>query len=220
MPLAEDQDMIQTVPEAVVQAAESACIRGIVARMTWDVHDPTAPGEFNDDTATALARAEECVQRCSGLSNGRVNAWFSLVRADHVSDQLVREIKRRADVLNVGIHAHLSTTRGQLETSLRQSRNDMEAPMLEETDRQIDNDRARVTRHRLAPGTHTGFHRHEFDYVVVPVTPGRMRILEGGEERFSDLLPGVAYFRPAGVEHDVFNGGDQELIFVEIELVR
>jgi beta-alanine degradation protein BauB len=92
--------------------------------------------------------------------------------------------------------------------------------MREETDRQIDNDRARVTRHRLAPGTHTGFHRREFDYVVVPVTPGRMRILEGGEERFSDLSPGVAYFRPAGVEHDVFNGGDQELIFVEIELVR
>ena len=74
---------------------------------------------------------------------------------------------------------------------------DIEAPMLEETDRQIDNDRARVTRHRLAPGTHTGFHRHEFDYVVVPVTPGRMRILEGGEERFSDLSPGVRIF-PAG----------------------
>jgi mannose-6-phosphate isomerase-like protein (cupin superfamily) len=47
-----------------------------------------------------------------------------------------------------------------------------------------------------------------------------MRILEGGEEQFSDLSPGVAYFRPAGVEHDVINGGDQELIFVEIELVR
>jgi len=47
-----------------------------------------------------------------------------------------------------------------------------------------------------------------------------MRILEGGEERFSDLSPGVTYFRPAGVEHDVFNGGDQELTFVEIELVR
>jgi len=92
--------------------------------------------------------------------------------------------------------------------------------MLEETDRQIDNDRTRVTRHRLAPGTHTGFHRHEYDYVVVPVTAGRMRILEAGEERFSDLSPGVAYFRRAGVEHDVFNGGDQELVFVEIELVR
>ena len=95
--------------------------------------------------------------------------------------------------------------------------------MLEETDRQIDNARVRVTRHRLAPGAHTGFHRHEHDYVVVPVTAGRMRIVEGGEggkELFSDLSRGVAYFRPAGVEHDVFNGGDQELVFVEVEIVR
>jgi len=29
----------------------------------------------------------------------------------------------------------------------------------------------------------------------------------------------VAYFRPAGVEHDVFNGGDRELVFVEVELI-
>ena len=57
-------------------------------------------------------------------------------------------------------------------------------------------------------------------HVVVPISRGRMRILEGGEERFSDLSPGVAYFRPAGVEHDVFNGDDQELMFVEIELMR
>jgi len=95
--------------------------------------------------------------------------------------------------------------------------------MLEETDRQIDNAQVRVTRHRLAPGAHTGFHRHEHDYVVVPVTAGRMRIVEGGEggkELFSDLSRGVAYFRPAGVEHDVFNGGDQELVFVEVEIVR
>jgi hypothetical protein len=28
--------------------------------------------------------------------------------------------------------------------------------MLEETDRQVDNARTRVTRHRLAPGAHTG----------------------------------------------------------------
>ena len=61
--------------------------------------------------------------------------------------------------------------------------------MQEETDRQIDNNRACVTRHRLAHGTHTGFHRHEFHCVVVPVTAGRMRILEGGEEQFSDLSP-------------------------------
>jgi beta-alanine degradation protein BauB len=92
--------------------------------------------------------------------------------------------------------------------------------MLEGTDRQVDNARARVTRHRLAPGAHTGAHRHEYDYVVVPVTSGRLRILETGKERFAELASGVAYFRPAGVEHDVFNGGDQELIFVEVGRVR
>jgi mannose-6-phosphate isomerase-like protein (cupin superfamily) len=92
--------------------------------------------------------------------------------------------------------------------------------MLEEADRQIDNARTRVTRHRLAPGAHTGVHRHEYDYVVVPITGGRMRILEAGKEQFADLASGVAYFRPAGVEHDVFNGGAHELVFVEVELVR
>jgi beta-alanine degradation protein BauB len=92
--------------------------------------------------------------------------------------------------------------------------------MLEETDRQVDSARARVTRHRLAPGAHTGAHRHEYDYVVVPVTGGRRRILEAGKELFADLASGVGYFRPAGVEHDVFNGGDQGLIFVDVELVR
>ena len=94
-------------PEAVVQAVLNTGIRGVVARMTWDVLDPTAPSQFNDDTATALARAEECVQRCSGLADGRVRAWFSLVRADHVSDQLVRDIKRRADALQ-GRHPRAS----------------------------------------------------------------------------------------------------------------
>ena len=60
---------------------------------------------------------------------------------------------------------------------------------------------------------------NEHDYVVVPVTAGRMRIVEGSKESLADLASGVAYFRHAGVEHDVFNGGDRELIFVEVELI-
>ena len=94
-----------------------------------------------------------------------------------------------------------------------------ESMLKEETDRQIDNTRARVTRHKMAPGASTGFHRHDFDYVIVPVTDGRMRIVEGGRESVSELAAGVSYFRPAGVEHDVINGGDRDLIFVEIELL-
>ena len=89
----------------------------------------------------------------------------------------------------------------------------------EETDRQIDNTRARVTRHKMAPGASTGFHRHEYDYVIVPVTDGRMRIVEGGGESVSELSTGVSYFRTAVADHDVINDGDRDLIFVEIEFL-
>ena len=69
------------------------------------------------------------------------------------------------------------------------------------------------------PGRSTGFHRHEFGL------RGRSRrswthAHTRKVKRFSDLSPGVAYFRPAEIEHDVFNGGEEELIFVEIEFVR
>ncbi len=68
--------------------------------------------------------------------------------------------------------------------------------MLEEADRQIENARTRVTRHRLAAGTHTGIHRHEYDYVVVPISGGRMRSVADGKIEFAQLASGVAYFRP------------------------
>jgi quercetin dioxygenase-like cupin family protein len=71
----------------------------------------------------------------------------------------------------------------------------------------------------MAPGAHTGFHRHEYDYVIIPITGGRMRVIEAGRESTAELAAGISYFRPAGVEHDVINAGDQELIFVEIEIV-
>jgi hypothetical protein len=63
--------------------------------------------------------------------------------------------------------------------------------ILEKTDRQIDNNRVRVTRHRMVPGAHTGRHRHAHDYVIVPVTDGRMRLAEGGRESTAELAAGV-----------------------------
>ena len=90
--------------------------------------------------------------------------------------------------------------------------------MLEEADRQIENARTRVTRHRLAPGAHTGLHRHEYDYVVVPISGGRMRIVEGGKEAFGGSGERARRL-PAGLEHDVFNDLDRELVFVEVELI-
>lgn len=84
--------------------------------------------------------------------------------------------------------------------------------------RQLDNDRVRVTEWRFAPGAATGFHRHELDYVVVPLTAGRLLLVEPESERFAELGVGQSYTRPAGVEHDVINANDYDFAFIEIEL--
>ncbi|MBK8016387.1 MAG: cupin domain-containing protein [Betaproteobacteria bacterium] len=83
---------------------------------------------------------------------------------------------------------------------------------------QIDNDRVRVTEWRFAPGAATGYHRHEMDYVVVPLVDGRVRLVEPAGTREVQLHAGVSYSRQAGVEHDVINANDHEFAFVEIEL--
>lgn len=87
-----------------------------------------------------------------------------------------------------------------------------------QVDKQVDIARTRVTRYRLAPGATTGAHRHEYDYVIVPVTSGRLRVVANGQGIFADLASGVSYARPAGVEHEVFNAGTADMIFVEVEL--
>lgn len=83
---------------------------------------------------------------------------------------------------------------------------------------QADTERVKVTLWRFAPGAHTGWHRHEMDYVVVPLTTGALTIDTGKERMRAELSAGVSYARPLGVEHDVINANDFEFAFVEIEL--
>lgn len=83
---------------------------------------------------------------------------------------------------------------------------------------QIDNDRVRVTEWRFAPGAATGWHRHEMDYVVVPMLDGRLRLVEPEGTREVELKAGVSYTRKAGVEHDVINANTYEYAFIEVEL--
>ena len=83
---------------------------------------------------------------------------------------------------------------------------------------QVDNPVVRVTEWRFAPGTSTGFHRHEYDYVVVPMTTGPLRMLTPTGEAAGNLVAGQAYFRAAGAEHEVVNDNPFEIIFVETEI--
>lgn len=86
----------------------------------------------------------------------------------------------------------------------------------------IENNRTRVTEWRFPKrGDNTGWHRHEFDYVVVPLFDGKLEIdLPGGERTVATLHTGVPYFRELGVEHDVINGNDFECAFIEIEFLE
>jgi hypothetical protein len=87
------------------------------------------------------------------------------------------------------------------------------------SDVQIDNAEVRVTEWRLAPGSATGHHRHEMDYVIVPVTNSDMTIVApDGTRSIAQLRIGKSYFRKAGVEHDVLNETRDAIVFLEVEL--
>jgi hypothetical protein len=83
-----------------------------------------------------------------------------------------------------------------------------------------DNDDVRVTTWTFpAAGAATGQHRHEFDYVVVPVTGGRFEVVgTDGSKRELDQVAGLPYLGTAGTAHDVVSIAAHESVFVEIEL--
>ena len=83
---------------------------------------------------------------------------------------------------------------------------------------QIEDDRVKVTEWRFPPGGETGWHRHAMHYVVVPQTTGALLLETQHGAVTSQLTAGLAYVRPAGVEHNVINPGLHEFVFVEIEL--
>ncbi|MDN5761633.1 MAG: hypothetical protein L0H41_04885 [Microlunatus sp.] len=83
----------------------------------------------------------------------------------------------------------------------------------------IDDSRVRVTTwtFRLA-GDSTGPHRHEYDYIVVPVTGGELSVTAAdGERRVLAQQAGVPYRGRAGTEHTVTADSDTAVTFVEIE---
>ncbi|WP_206934405.1 cupin domain-containing protein [Roseococcus thiosulfatophilus] len=84
---------------------------------------------------------------------------------------------------------------------------------------QLDDDKVRVIRWDFEPGAETGFHRHGWLYVVVPMMDGTLHIeFPDGSTMEAQLKAGVAYSRPAGVEHNVVNAGPGPLSFVETEV--
>ena len=85
----------------------------------------------------------------------------------------------------------------------------------------IDNDKAKVTEWSFEVGDSTGHHIHEYNYIVVPMLDGELKILDrNNRESISKLTKGGAYYRDKGVEHNVFNNNNFPYSFIEIELIK
>lgn len=88
-----------------------------------------------------------------------------------------------------------------------------------QAEQQIDDGVIRVTKWTFPPGSETGDHVHEFDYVVVPITNGELTIESAEGTSTAPLAIGSSYNRAKGVAHNVANDGPDEVAFVEVELL-
>ena len=84
----------------------------------------------------------------------------------------------------------------------------------------IKNDKVIVTEWSFEVGESTGQHVHQYDYVVIPMLDGDLKIIDkDNNETISKLTKGVAYYRDKGVDHNVFNNNDFPYSFIEVEMV-
>jgi hypothetical protein len=86
----------------------------------------------------------------------------------------------------------------------------------------IDDDRIRITKWAFNTiGANTGWHVHEYDYIVVPISNGTFAVTNpDGATHDLTQNAGSPYLGTAGTEHDVANATDAAVAFLEIELKR
>jgi quercetin dioxygenase-like cupin family protein len=85
----------------------------------------------------------------------------------------------------------------------------------------VDDDRTRITQWRIAPGEQTGWHLHDYDYVTIQQSTGRLHLdYADGTSKEIDYVPGTAHVNKAPVEHNASNVGDVDIVVLEIEYKR
>lgn len=84
---------------------------------------------------------------------------------------------------------------------------------------QLENEHFRVTQWTIEPGGVIPMHRHDYEYVVVPMVTDTMHVTNAdGSEIVAELVAGHSYTRSAGSEHQVENrGSSSNVVFVEVE---
>ena len=82
----------------------------------------------------------------------------------------------------------------------------------------VEDKKVRVTRFDFEPDQETGWHIHEYDYVITAITDCFMMLQHpDGTKTDSEVAAGNAYIRDAGVHHNVINKSEKKMSFIEIE---
>lgn len=82
----------------------------------------------------------------------------------------------------------------------------------------VDDEKTRITQWRIKPGQQTGWHLHDFDYVTIQQSEGRLHLdYADGSEKEIDYVPGTSHLNTAPVEHNATNVGDVDIVVLEIE---
>jgi quercetin dioxygenase-like cupin family protein len=83
---------------------------------------------------------------------------------------------------------------------------------------EIENEKVRIYRVKLAPGQSTGMHTHTRARLNVVVTAGKLGSKTGdGERRVADVAAGAYLWHDGVVSHSIDNAGDTPFEGVEIE---
>ncbi|MGB1639275.1 MAG: cupin domain-containing protein [Paracoccaceae bacterium] len=85
----------------------------------------------------------------------------------------------------------------------------------------IDDEKVRITRFDFNPGQETGWHVHEHNYVITAITDCFMVIQHpDGTQTRSEVQAGSVYSRASGVRHNVINDSNEQMSFIEIEIIN
>ncbi|MFM9940070.1 MAG: cupin [Hyphomicrobiaceae bacterium] len=82
----------------------------------------------------------------------------------------------------------------------------------------VDNDRVRITRYTWGPGAETGWHKHPYDYVIVPYRDCKVRVETAIDSFEAGMFRDQPYFREKGVEHNVISIETEDFALIEIEI--
>jgi 5-methylthioadenosine/S-adenosylhomocysteine deaminase len=108
-------------PDEMAQAVGESGLRGVIARIAFDVHN-TAVGELHQnvrrETAEeALGFAQAAFDRHHGTHEGRLRVWFGLRIPMVCTDHLIQQAKRKADENGVGLVLHTCEARDEVVAS-------------------------------------------------------------------------------------------------------